>query len=79
MDLGLKGKQVFITGGSVGIGLAVAKAFAKEGAEVAIAARNKERVECEAESIAKEFNVRTIGIYADVTDLEQIEHARSAQ
>jgi len=44
MDLGLKGKQVFITGASRGIGLAVAKAFAREGAEVAIGARNKEQV-----------------------------------
>jgi len=72
MDLGLKGKQVFITGGSVGIGLAVARAFAAEGAEVAIAARNKERVETEAAKIAKEFGVRTIGICADVSKAEDI-------
>lgn len=72
MDLGLKGKQVFITGGSVGIGLAVARAFAAEGAEVVIAARNKERVEAEARKIAAEFGMRCLGIAADVSSAEDI-------
>jgi NAD(P)-dependent dehydrogenase (short-subunit alcohol dehydrogenase family) len=76
MDLGLKGKQVFITGGSVGIGLAVARAFAREGAEVAIGARNKERVEAEAAKISEDFGVKTLGISVDVSKSEQIEAAR---
>ncbi len=76
MDLGLKGKQVFITGGSNGIGLAVAKAFAREGAEVAIAARTKEKVEAEAKAIADEYGVKTLGITLDVTNPEAIEAAR---
>src|SRR5260370_37519282 len=40
MDLGLKGKNVLVTGGSRGIGLAIAALFATEGANVAICARN---------------------------------------
>ena len=44
MDLGLRDKVAVITGGSIGIGLAVAKGFAAEGAHVLIAARNPERL-----------------------------------
>ena len=76
MDLGLKGKQVFITGGSNGIGLAVARGFAREGASVAIGARNRERVDGEAGKMADEFGVKTLGISMDVTKPEDIERAR---
>lgn len=40
MDLGLAGRKVVVTGGSKGIGLATARCFAAEGAEVVIVARN---------------------------------------
>src|SRR5687767_12609097 len=45
MDLGLKGKSVLITGGSKGIGLACARAFAAEGGNVHLAARDAARLE----------------------------------
>src|SRR3954451_15947870 len=44
MDLGLKDKSVLVTGGSKGIGLAIAELFADEGANVAICARNADQV-----------------------------------
>ena len=45
MDLGLKNKNALISGGSQGIGFAIAKALAKEGCNVAIGARGRERLE----------------------------------
>jgi NAD(P)-dependent dehydrogenase (short-subunit alcohol dehydrogenase family) len=66
MDLGLKGKLAIITGGSVGIGLAVAEGLAAEGANVLITARGKERVEAEAARIAATHGVTANGVAADV-------------
>ncbi len=52
MDLGLTDKVAVVTGGSVGIGLGVARAFAREGAHVLIAARDRDRAEAPPPAIA---------------------------
>jgi 3-oxoacyl-[acyl-carrier protein] reductase len=75
MDMGLEGKVVFVTGGSIGIGLAVAKAFAGEGADVIIGARQRERVLAEASGIQDAYGVRSLGISMDVTKPDDIDAA----
>ena len=45
MDLGLKDKNAIITGGSQGVGFAIAQGLAREGCNIAIGARGKEKLE----------------------------------
>jgi NAD(P)-dependent dehydrogenase (short-subunit alcohol dehydrogenase family) len=66
MDLGLRDKVAVITGGSIGIGLAVAKCFAAEGAHVVIAARNAERLEAAHAEILASAKVRAVAVPCDV-------------
>jgi NAD(P)-dependent dehydrogenase (short-subunit alcohol dehydrogenase family) len=66
MDLGLKGKVAVITGGSVGIGLAIAEGLAAEGVNLVLAARDGERLRTEAERIAAQFGVQAKAAACDV-------------
>lgn len=65
MDLGLKGKYCLVTGGSHGIGLAIAERLASEGANVAICSRTDEKLAAAVERI-KARGVAALGIRADV-------------
>ncbi len=65
MELGLEGKYALITGGSHGIGLAIARALADEGCNVAVCARKGERVWNAAAELRKK-GVSALGIQADV-------------
>ena len=73
MDLQLKGKTAFITGGSDGIGLGVAHGLAAEGVDVVICARDEERVQREAKAIASAHHVKALGLRADVARLADVE------
>lgn len=71
MDLGLKDKAVLITGGSYGIGRAIALALASEGCRVAICARDPKRLEETANTI-RATGTCGLGIPADATCPEDI-------
>jgi len=73
MNLDLKDKVAAITGGSIGIGLAVAEALAQEGVHVALCARNAERAAERAQAIASRYGVKAIGVQADVSQPDDIE------
>lgn len=73
MDLQLKDKIAVITGGSVGIGLAVAKGLAEEGVHLVLCARNQTRLDEEAMAISDQFGVEVTGIKADVSKTEDLE------
>lgn len=73
MDLGLEGKRAIVTGGSLGIGKAIARELAREGADVAIVARTKETLEAAARELAAETKRRVIPLVADVTSRAQVD------
>ena len=73
MDLGLGGKVVILSGGSMGIGFACAQAFAAEGAKVAMAARSRERLEQAAETIRQRTpGAEVLPVSADMTRTEDV-------
>ncbi|WP_213269149.1 SDR family oxidoreductase [Hyphomonas sp.] len=67
MDLGLKGKKAIILGGTRGIGRAIADTLAKEGAHVAVCARNGDQVAAAVADL-KMLGVNATGASVDVTD-----------
>lgn len=73
MDLGLKDKVAVVTGASVGIGLGVAEAFAREGAHVVLAARGAERLQAEASRLAGAHSVKTLAVACDVATAAGVE------
>ena len=70
MDLDLRDKVAVITGASVGIGLAVAKALAAEGVNIVMAARQADRLEDEARRVAEAHGVKTLAVACDVATAE---------
>jgi 3-oxoacyl-[acyl-carrier protein] reductase len=68
MDLGLSGRVALVAGASSGLGLAVARALAAEGAHVSIAARDPDRLARAHEEVDRAGPGRVLSSTVDVTD-----------
>lgn len=65
MDLGLRGRNFVILGGSTGMGFAAAEQLASDGANVALLARDGGRAADKAKLLVDQFRVRAVGISVD--------------
>jgi NAD(P)-dependent dehydrogenase (short-subunit alcohol dehydrogenase family) len=72
MDLELTGKRAIVTGGSRGIGKAIVKRLALEGADVGIAARDPERIRAATAELSASTGRRVVGFSCDTGDDESV-------
>ena len=82
MDLGLKGKVTLVTGGSKGIGKAVARGLAQEGARVAICARTQGELDATAAELTRTTGGEVFAVAGDLTreaDVQKIVEATVAR
>lgn len=68
----LEGKTALVTGGSRGIGLAIARRLGEMGGNVSICARDAERLDHATRQLTQE-GIRTVGVHADVTRAADVE------
>jgi len=71
MELGLRGRKAIVTGGSKGLGRAIAEELAREGADVAVCARHEDEVR-QAGRELEAFGTTVVAERADVTDPAQV-------
>jgi NAD(P)-dependent dehydrogenase (short-subunit alcohol dehydrogenase family) len=75
MDLQLDGKRALVTGGSRGIGKAIARVLAQEGCDVALLARQAQPLADAAAELAAQTGRRVVGVTGDTTSDEQTQRA----
>ncbi|HET6598672.1 MAG TPA: SDR family oxidoreductase [Burkholderiaceae bacterium] len=75
MDLELRNKRALVTGGSRGIGKAIARVLAQEGVDVALLARGEEALSSAASELATETGRKVVSVRADTGNDEQVRRA----
>ena len=75
MELGLKGRVAVISGGSRGIGKAIACGLAAEGVNVVLLARGKEQLDRAADGIRASHGVNVMPLTADITSADSLKAA----
>ena len=68
MDISLSGRSAIVTGGSKGIGFAIATRFAASGGDVAIVARGREALDAAVAKVGAGAKGRVVGVQGDVGD-----------
>jgi NAD(P)-dependent dehydrogenase (short-subunit alcohol dehydrogenase family) len=68
------GQTVFVAGGTSGINLGIAEAFAKAGAKLAVVSRSQRHID-EAQQRLRKFGGKVIGLSADVRNVEALSAA----
>jgi NAD(P)-dependent dehydrogenase (short-subunit alcohol dehydrogenase family) len=72
MDLGFSGSKAVVTGGSKGMGLAIAETLAAEGASVAVMARNQAALDAAVDALRQAGAPDAVGISVDMADAASI-------
>jgi short-subunit dehydrogenase len=76
VNLELTGKTALVTGGSLGIGRAIAFGLAAEGARVAICARDKSRLEQTAQEVKAKTNAEALIVPGDLSQARRGQSGR---
>jgi NAD(P)-dependent dehydrogenase (short-subunit alcohol dehydrogenase family) len=71
----LKGKHTIVTGGSRGIGAAIATELARLGADLTLMGREKNTLESQCKRIEKEFGVTTFSVSCEISDEQSVRSA----
>jgi NAD(P)-dependent dehydrogenase (short-subunit alcohol dehydrogenase family) len=74
----LTGRSALVTGGSKGLGLAMAEGFASAGADVMLVSRHRSEAQTAAAAVARDYKHRAVAFEADVTQPDQVEAMAAA-
>ncbi|HXR45632.1 MAG TPA: SDR family oxidoreductase [Pseudolysinimonas sp.] len=78
LELGLKGRTAVVTGGSKGIGRAIARGLAREGVNLVLMARGMDALAATAADLRERYGVNALPVAADITRTESVQAAADA-